>query len=390
MFRALICLCWLFLSIQLMGQKEMVSVGLYRASSISELTLELDANSSLELQKGLQIQGNYQHPLFRIVAKGNKMDVYLSKTLLGDFTQLVCRSTPSNSVVLKPTKPDYKGNRYTGNLIITSEKGVLKMINRLDENDYLVGVLRGEVGYDKALALYQVHAILSRTYERYYQWRHKADGFEVCDQTHCQVFKGYFDYKPYHIAVKTTDNIVVRDSATGELAELLFHSNCGGQTNASEDVWKSTLSYCRSVDDTFCLSSQNAFWEKKISLEKFCNKLNITLPVDSLQHAELCSSICSFSNDRPHDMELMGKHFRMIDLRSRLDLKSAWFDWECRDEFVYIYGKGFGHGVGLCQEGAIRMAALGYSPEDIIHHYFTSVKLTGIPLLPREISPTYK
>ena len=89
-----------------------------------------------------------------------------------------------------------------------------------------------------------------------------SEGFELCDQTHCQVFKGYYDYTSYKQAIQSTKNLVVLDSLKGDLAELLFHSNCGGQTCASEDVWKSTLTYCRSIRDTFCLGSQQAIWKK--------------------------------------------------------------------------------------------------------------------------------
>jgi stage II sporulation protein D len=54
-------------------------------------------------------------------------------------------------------------------------------------------------------------------------------------------------------------------------------------------------------------------------------------------------------------------------------LKSAWFDWECKGDSVLLFGRGFGHGVGMCQEGAIRMAELGFSPNQIIKHYYRNV-----------------
>jgi stage II sporulation protein D len=166
---------------------------------------------------------------------------------------------------------------------------------------------------------------------------------------------------------------VVLDSLKGEIAELLFHSNCGGQTCASEDVWKSTLTYCRSIRDTFCLRSQEATWQKQISLDIFCNKLNIGFPIDSTAQNSLCESICSFSYNRPDVLNIGNKKFKSTDLRSKLNLKSAWFDWECKGDSVLLFGRGFGHGVGMCQEGAIRMAELGFSPNQIIKHYYRNV-----------------
>jgi stage II sporulation protein D len=72
-------------------------------------------------------------------------------------------------------------------------------------------------------------------------------------------------------------------------------------------------------------------------------------------------------------LNIGNKKFKATDLRTRLNLKSAWFDWECKGDSVYLFGRGFGHGVGMCQEGAIRMSELGYSPRQIIKHYYRNV-----------------
>jgi stage II sporulation protein D len=385
-YRQIIFLCLLTRS--LIAQEEQVRVGLFRASEISSVQFEMGENTWVEIEPGVRIWGEKSAAKIQVQAKGNLLEIRTNSLVLGSTNKVRFHSNSGHALFLKPLKPDYKGNKYAGDIIVTASTGKLKFINQVNETDYLVGVLRGEVGYNKPLSLYQVHAILSRTYARYYQWRHKSEGFELCDQTHCQVYKGYFDYDPYRLAVLTTQNIVVKDSSTGNLAELLFHSNCGGFTNASEDVWKSTLSYCRSTEDTFCLASKNAFWSTRITLVKFCEKLALPYPNDSISKLEFCTSICSFEENRPQQIQLADKTFRMIDLRTRFDLKSAWFDWECRNDSVYFYGKGFGHGVGLCQEGAIRMAELGFSPDAILRHYFTGILITGTPLKPEEIEQT--
>ena len=355
------------------AQENMLKIGLFRTSVIKEITLEISENSRINIQPNLSIWGTKNRPKFQIKAQGNKVEVFQNDLFLGSLKQIVCNSMESFSILMKPIQPNYKGNKYSGELRISSENGALKIINIVYEADYLTGVLRGEVGYDKSNTLYEVHAILSRTYARFYKDRHRSEGFELCDQTHCQVFKGYNDYKPYQQAILTTKNLVVLDSLKGELAELLFHSNCGGQTCASEDVWKSTLTYCRSIRDTFCLSSQQAIWQKQIPLDVFCNKLSIENPIDLIAHNSLCDKICSFSYNRPEVLNIGNKKFKTTELRTKLNLKSAWFDWECRGDSVYFYGRGFGHGVGMCQEGAIRMSDLGYSPSQIIKHYYRNV-----------------
>ncbi len=373
MFRYFIVLHFFFLFHCAIAQENTLKIGLFRASIIKEISIELSEHSQIITQSNLSIWGTKKRPKFQLKAQRNRVEVFQNDLFLGSLKQVECSSMERFSVLMKPIQPNYKGNKYSGQLRVTSENGALKIINIIDEVDYLTGVLRGEVGYDKSNALYEVHAILSRTYARFYKNRHRSEGFELCDQTHCQVFKGYYEYKPYQQAILSTQNIVVLDSVKGDLAELLFHSNCGGQTCASEDVWKSMLTYCRSVRDTFCLSGQQATWQKQISLDIFCNKLNIGIPIDSIAQNSLCEAICSFSFSRPEVLNIGNKKFNTIELRTRLSLKSTWFDWECKGDSVYLFGRGFGHGVGMCQEGAIRMSELGYSPSQIIKHYYRNV-----------------
>ena len=373
MFRYFIVLHFFFLFQCAIAQENTLKIGLFRASIIKEISIELSEHSQIITQSNLSIWGTKKRPKFQLKAQGNRVEVFQNDLFLGSLKQVECSSMERFSVLMKPIQPNFKGNKYSGQLRISAQNGVLKIVNIIDEAEYLTGVLRGEVGYDKSNALYEVHAILSRTYARFYKDRHRSEGFELCDQTHCQVFKGYNDYAPYQQAILLTNNIVVLDSLKGDLAELLFHSNCGGQTCASEDVWKSTLTYCRSIRDTFCLGGQQAMWKKQIPLDVLCNKLNIGTPIDSASKNLLCEDICSFSFNRPDVLNIGNKKFKATDLRTRLNLKSAWFDWECKGDSVYLFGRGFGHGVGMCQEGAIRMSELGYSPRQIIKHYYRNV-----------------
>jgi stage II sporulation protein D len=373
MFRYIILLHFFFTFHCAFALENTLKIGLFRSSVIKEITLEISEHSHINIQTNLSIWGSKNRPKFQIKAHGNSVEVFQSDLFLGSLKQVECSSLESFSVLLKPIQPNYKGNKYSGKIRISSENGALKIVNIINETDYLTGVLRGEVGYDKSNALYEVHAILSRTYARFYKDRHRSEGFDLCDQTHCQVFKGYYDYKSFQQAILLTQNLVVIDSVKGDLAELLFHSNCGGQTCASEDVWKSTLTYCRSIRDTFCLSSKQAIWQKQIPLDVFCNILNIGFPIDSIAQNSLCEAICSYSFNRPEELNIGNKKFKTTVLRTRLNLKSAWFDWECNGDSVLLFGRGFGHGVGMCQEGAIRMSELGYSPNHIIKHYYRNV-----------------
>jgi stage II sporulation protein D len=151
-----------------------------------------------------------------------------------------------------------------------------------------------------------------------------------------------------------------------------FHANCGGQTANSEDVWAERKSYLRSVTDTFCLDQRSATWAERVPLEKLRNQFAAdaeALLVDGfeMKHAQ-----------RPVTLTIGKERVRMSDLRRDLRLRSAYFDLKVEQAEVVLTGKGFGHGVGLCQQGAMQMAQKGHKYSEILGHYFTGVALINM------------
>jgi stage II sporulation protein D len=370
--RFIILSFYLLVHTQLISQ-QLIKVGLYRNSVIksAEVTL-LGKNSQLSIGKDLIFFGPSNSDRFLIVPEGRHLSIYLNGFPIAKTLTLKIWCDSPSSCLFKPVQPDLRGNYYAGLLQIKNVDGNLQITNEVSMDIYLAGVLRGEIGFDKPQEVYRMHAIMSRTYATHYMQRHKSEGFHVCDQTHCQVYKGWFEYKPFHEAISKTTNQIVIDPLGQKAIECLFHSNCGGNTNASEQVWSAVLPYCRSVIDTFCLSSKNANWIKNISLKDFIEKLKIP----NAQGSFLCDSLCYYNVERSQSLKFNGKSYDAVYLRNTLGLKSSWFNWECQKDSVTISGRGYGHGVGVCQEGAIRMAELGYSAEDILHFYYHDVIIT--------------
>src|SRR5690606_33642675 len=154
-----------------------------------------------------------------------------------------------------------------------------------------------------------------------------------------------------------------------------FFANCGGQTSESDFVWNEPVSYCRSIVDTFCIHSKQATWTKKIPKSEWRAYLinQFGFPVsDSL----FGNYLYTFSQPKRHAFFLHPKlGIPLRDLRVQFKLKSTWFDCYPEGDYVVLNGKGFGHGVGLCQEGAMRMATYGYNYEQILKFYFTDIEL---------------
>jgi stage II sporulation protein D len=351
--------------------QQQIKIGLFRSSELniieiksSEETIKVKADNiffSLPINSTVLIS-----------AISNEVSIFTGNFNLGKFKKVEIEIRDNAGMTLKPVSPDYPENKYTEILLISAKQSKLSIINKLTTVNYIVGVLRGEIGYDKPFNCYVVMAILAQTYAEGYHSRHRIDNFNLCDQTHCQVFKGYFKYAPYHQAAELAKNKIVLD-ANGNIIEGLFHSNCGGKTQNSEDVWRNDLSYCKSIDDSFCLNQKNSKWTKSFSIYDFCLKLNIPFNTAQTNDFDFCSKIQLKNEAREKEILIGNKTINTIYVRTQLNLKSDWFDISCTGDSVLINGKGFGHGVGLCQEGAIEMAKQGCNEEEIIQYYFRNV-----------------
>lgn len=261
-----------------------------------------------------------------------------------------------------------KSIKYDDHLHIESNYNDIRLINEVDLDRYVAGVVEGEAGYNLPIEYYKLQAILCRTYALKNIDRHLNDGFQLCDKVHCQVYHNKCQKNDIIKATAATSGLVVVDHDL-ELINTTFHSNCGGQTCNSEDVWLTPVSYLRSIKDSFCHFSPHSSWEKKLGKREFISVFSKNEPLDSLEFQSLitfCQDTARFPNKNLLSTQL-------TKLRSVLDLKSTYFSVEQQGSDVILFGKGFGHGVGLCQEGGIEMAKQHYSYVDILKYYYTKV-----------------
>lgn len=262
---------------------------------------------------------------------------------------------------------------YLGNLHVKNKPNELLLINKIDLEDYVAGVVEAEAGYDLPSEYYKLQAILVRTYVLKNLNKHQSEGFDVCNQVHCQAYHHKVTRLDINKAVKETKELIVVDEKL-QLIHTVYHSNCGGETCNSEDVWVEALPYLKSVVDTFCLRTKTFTWTIEIPKEKAYKKLNWEKFItDSLsdEFIKICQDtsriILKNVNSTP-----------VTKLRSALNLKSTYFSVEEQNDTLYIYGKGYGHGVGLCQNGGIEMAKQGYGYEDILKFYYQDVFIVNL------------
>lgn len=313
------------------------------------------------------------------IAPGGKVRLKKGVTELGVFTKIfITQNYPNLSITLTSKSPVVKERKYKDDFEVTAGTDGLTIVNLVDLNNYLAGVIESEGGPGKDIEYYKVQALMSRTYALKYQSRHEKEGFSLCDRTHCQAYHHMLKYTPIiDSAVRQTDGIVMMDK-NDQLLDAYFHANCGGQTCEPETVWNKSVPYLTSFIDTFCIYTKQATWEKRVSQYKWqkflVSKYNYPF-TDSL------SGNMIFIFDQPQRLAFyqspaLGIPLR--DLREEFNLKSTFFSCYPEGNDVVIRGRGFGHGVGLCQEGAMKMAKYGYNYLQIAEYYFPNVYFKNI------------
>jgi stage II sporulation protein D len=310
-----------------------------------------------------------------ITASGGKVNVFYNGKNYAGYNRVKFVQTLPSEFKITPAGTKATGRVFLENMIALAYSGRLQVVNELDVEDYIPGVIEAESGSKKELEYYKVQAVISRTYALDNLNRHNGEGFQLCDATHCQVFHGKARFEPLaQVATQATEDIVIVD-ANVNLITAAFHSNCGGHTVNSEDVWQKPKSYLVGVRDTFCLKMSCSNWEKSISHDQWMSYLKSKRGTPS--NDLVASNIGYYPTEKQTFFVDSTLRIPLRTMREDLKLRSTFFAVQSDGEKVVFTGQGFGHGVGLCQEGGMRMAQLGMNYKEIIHFYYKDVHLVA-------------
>ena len=377
LFAALALLCALSVTF---AQTREVRVGLLRDLSVKQAMATCAKGTIAILADGVRVGDVTLKDGLKIrITQGKLVANTLNKSFNAkhDFT---LRATNNGIIRLRALDHKMAEREYTGAIEVQRVGVGLMLINEVPLEDYVAGTVQSEAGNNKDIEYYKLQAVSCRTYVLANVHRHLADGFEVCDGTHCQVYKGRNMLDTIRQAVEATRNMVAVDAGI-HLIHATFHSNCGGETMNAEDLWSKSEPYLVSTEDTFCLGATHASWRRMMAKSKWLGYLKHAYGVNTSDSA-IARAVCSFG---PNCRELyLGGVQPLVSLEQvRADMKfnSAYFSITCEGDNVIFDGRGYGHGVGLCQEGAMRMARDGYSFIDILHHYFAEVHLVDLSTL---------
>jgi stage II sporulation protein D len=251
---------------------------------------------------------------------------------------------------------------------------------RLPLEDYVLGVLSVEAAVEDQPEALKAQAIITRTYALKNLGRHASEGFDLCSNTHCQQYAQRPASDKMRRAVTDTSGEVLRD-ANGQLVDAYFHAACGGMTANIETLWGARApSYLRGVRDNFCASMPNHEWTDVIPATHLARALasdpltDVGRPIDEVvvtkRDATGRAEMISIEGERRR--QVRGWEFKIVVGRvlGWNLLKSSRFSVSRRGSNFIFRGSGFGHGLGLCQNGAHVMARRGAAYRQILDHYF--------------------
>lgn len=357
------------------------------ASAGQNIAIRLFAGSNITALKIFHVSGDYEVyggniklfdadniSVITLLLEGDSI-LFEKTDYRQKFTSIRFIPTSSgSSLKILPLHSGFAARTYDDALEISVMPKTLKLINLVDIEKYVGGVVLAEVGPNNPLEFNKVKTIVCRTYALGNWRRHEDEGFQLCDEVHCQVFKGKtFNPNITRAVSETAEYILVDDSARIIIAA--FYSNCGGQTANSEDVWSKPVSCLRSVNDSFCLHKPHAIWEKRIPKDLWLDyiKTRYGYPVED---SVWVKKVLNFSQPNRKVYLVNDKYFIPLKfVREDMKLKSTFFNIKDEGKNILFSGRGYGHGVGLCQEGAMRMAEKGISYIKIINYYYSTVHL---------------
>ena len=300
----------------------------------------------------------------------------MKKILLFSFLFIIIPFIIIYILIIDKSSNNFK---FSKNQIVRVYRTKYNRIDRIPIEQYIEGVVSGEMPISFSDEALKAQAVVSRSYIMYQILHNKNKKFDVYDSTKSQVYlddnqrkknwgKKYNTYKKkIHKIVELTNGLYV--TYNGNVADTLFFSTSSGYTENSEEVFSSKLPYLKSVKSDWDKISPVFHEQNEYSIDDFCKMLHI-----STTSKPVIKVLSKTKAGRINKISINNKEFTGKNIVKVFGLRSANFTITINNN-VIITTNGFGHGVGMSQYGAEGMARNGYKYNEIIKYYYKGVKI---------------
>jgi stage II sporulation protein D len=262
---------------------------------------------------------------------------------------------------------------YPGNIEIWKGPAGLYLINELPLEEYIKNVVASEVGADWEMEALKTQAVISRTYALFQKLQNNNANYDITSSVLHQVYKGASENARISYAVMNTEGEVL--TYNGRIIEAFYHSTSGGLTEAPEEVFGKGFPYLKPVAGS-CETSPYWIWERRVPVEEIEKALG-------LSGISEVSIVDYTSTKRVKTLDIAHRNGKLAvksnDLRKALGwnrLPSTNFTLS-RDGSIMVFdGKGYGHGVGLCQWSSLEMARSGMGYREILSYFYPGTVIT--------------
>lgn len=312
----------------------------------------------------------------KIISRGQNLKVTATASAGG----LLIGSLPvaASSVYIKVYPEDelwINSRRFRGSIQITKkENRHLSVVNRVELEDYLKGVLYHEASHYWPKEALKAQAIICRTFALYQAEENKNKDYDLTADIYSQVYGGKTSERyRSNQAIAETSGLVL--TYKGRLFPTYYHATCAGATEDASSLWNIDLSVLKGVSCAFCQESPHYHWHYVISGEAMRKILNANgYKLGKIKEIVVLNTT---SSGRAKELKIIaeGQEIKISakDLRNILGpnlIRSTKFSVSnVFDDFIFI-GQGWGHGVGLCQWGSYFMAKKGADYQKILKYYY--------------------
>lgn len=275
------------------------------------------------------------------------------------------------------SKKEKNNFNFTSNNFIKVKDEKTGTITQIEFEEYIKGVVSGEMPASFEIEALKAQAVASRSYALYHM---NGGRYDVTNTTSNQVYlndnelkeKWKEEYQKNINKIKKAISETNGEYLTynGEKVNAMFFAASSGMTENSEEVFVSKLPYLRSVSSKWDESSPVFMDTSTMELKDFYKKLN--LPYNENLKIEIIEKT---STGRTKKIKINDEELNGRDVSQKLGIRSNYFDIVQNENKVTITTKGYGHGVGLSQYGANGMAKEGYNYKEILKHYYKGTEI---------------
>jgi stage II sporulation protein D len=309
-------------------------------------------------------------------------------TIKGGAIQVGDKFFECQRLLIEPRKEalvSVDAKKYRGSITIIKESArSLSVINSIDLEEYIRGVLYHEISDKWPLEAIKAQAVATRTFAVYSMEKYAERDYDMTSDVYSQVYGGRSAERyRTNLAVKRTKGEVL--TYAGKVFPAFFSSNCGGVTEDAREMWGIDIPPLRgNISSPYSIDSPHYKWRQNFRLKDIQDKLNTKgYQIGLIQGIKVAERN---ESGRVRKLEITDRDGKTLVVEGKLFreiigpniLKSNNFKVQMKGWYVDISGYGWGHGVGMCQWGALGMAKLRHNYKEILSFYYPSSELTPL------------